>query len=155
MTLQELNILFEKRKALKENMETLAHLRSASAVSSPAPTGMPHTTGIKDRVSDLAIEIVELEKRIDRQKEEIEKLEVQVIPFIDGIEIDQTRLIFRLRFLHAMSWAEVADAIGGKNTEDGVKRICYRYLALEPPIENLSRAVPQCPALSLDVPRKS
>ena len=50
---------------------------------------------------------------------------------VDTIPDIQTRLIFRLRFLRCMTWDEVADTIGGRNTVSGVKKTCYRYLDAE------------------------
>ena len=52
-----------------------------------------------------------------------------VTEFVESIENDQTRMIFRLRFLRCLTWGEVAAVIGGRNTEDGVKSACYRYLS--------------------------
>ena len=37
-------------------------------------------------------------------------------------------MVFRLRFLHCMTWPQVAGAIGGRNTANSVKLICHRYL---------------------------
>ena len=52
-----------------------------------------------------------------------------VATYISTIEDSQTRMIFRLRFIRGMSWKEVAATIGGRNTEAGVKAVCYRYIA--------------------------
>ena len=89
----------------------LQSLRDAACPGAAALTGMPHTPGIKDKVGDLAAES-----------------EGQIMPFIQGIDDDQTRLIFRLRFLRGLAWKEVAAVIGGRNSEDSVKMVCYRYL---------------------------
>lgn len=128
MTLQELNAVFRLKKQLEKNAEMLESLRAAAAPSSPALTGMPHAPGVKDKVADLAIEIAELEESSATIAAEIHKRERAVEDFIGGIENAQTRLIFRLRFLRALSWAQVAAVIGGRNTEEGVKTVCYRFL---------------------------
>lgn len=60
---------------------------------------MPHTPGIKDKVGDLAAEIVDMDARVGFLEEEVKASEGQIMPFIQGIDDDQTRLIFRLRFL--------------------------------------------------------
>lgn len=44
------------------------------------------------------------------------------------IHDNRTKLIFKLRFLCGFPWADVADVIGGRNTEEAVKSACYRYL---------------------------
>ena len=33
-----------------------------------------------------------------------------------------------MRFIGCLTWAEVAQVIGGRNTESAVKSVCYRYL---------------------------
>lgn len=52
----------------------------------------------------------------------------QIERFIVGIKDSHTRRIVRLRVLDGLSWNEVADAIGGGNTEDSVKKVYYRYI---------------------------
>ena len=74
------------------------------------------------------MEIADLKDQIAKLREEIEAEGQKVTAFISAIENDQTRMIFRLRFLRCLTWGEVAGVIGGRNTEAGVKNICYRYL---------------------------
>lgn len=69
-----------------------------------------------------------MKERIRYLREEIGQEESRVTAFISGIENDQTRMIFRLRFLRGLAWKEVAAVIGGRNSEDSVKMVCYRYL---------------------------
>lgn len=90
---------------------------------------MPHAPGVRDKVGDLAVEIADMTERIRYLKEEIDGAEAAVTEFVESIENDQTRMIFRLRFLRCLTWGEVAAVIGGRNTEDGVKSACYRYLS--------------------------
>lgn len=92
-------------------------------------SGMPHAPGVRDKVGDLAVEIADMTERIRYLKEEINRAEAAVTEFVESIENDQTRMIFRLRFLRCLTWGEVAAVIGGRNTEDGVKSACYRYLS--------------------------
>ena len=52
----------------------------------------------------------------------------QIERFISGIRDSHTRRIVRLRVIDGMSWNEVADNVGGGNTEDSVKKVYYRYV---------------------------
>lgn len=68
-------------------------------------------------------------------EQQIEKLKVQVdtelqvvTAYVEAIEDGYLRTIYRLRFVECMTWTEVATAVGGNNTEDSVKKICYRFL---------------------------
>ena len=81
----------------------LQSLRDAACPGAAALTGMPHTPGIKDKVGDLAAEIVDMDARVGFLEEEVKASEGQIMPFIQGIDDDQTRLIFRLRFLRGRS----------------------------------------------------
>lgn len=48
--------------------------------------------------------------------------------YISHIPDSQTRTIFYLRFIECLKWNSIADRLGGNNTEDSVKKRCYRYV---------------------------
>ena len=128
MTLQELSKYYKLHERLERNREMLSSLYAAAGPGAQVITGMPHAPGVSDKVGDLAAELWDLQSKIDyleqRCAEEKKKLE----KYIGGIKDDQTRMIFRLRFIHCMTWPQVAETIGGRNTANSVKLICYRYL---------------------------
>lgn len=128
MTLQELSKYYKLHERLERNREMLSSLYAAAGPGAQVITGMPHAPGVSDKVGDLAAELWDLQSKIDyleqRCAEEKKKLE----KYIGGIKDDQTRMIFRLRFIHCMTWPQVAEAIGGRNTVSGVRSICYRHL---------------------------
>ena len=129
MTLKELSWYFDIQERLARNKEILVSLEAAASPKGQMLTGMPHAPGVSDKVGDLAIEIADMKTRIQYLQEEAERQREPIERFIAGIENDQTRMIFRLRFLRCLTWGEVAAVIGGRNTENGVKSACYRYLA--------------------------
>ena len=53
--------------------------------------------------------------RVYREAMEIDR-------FIDSIEDSQMRQLLSLKYLTGMSWRQVARRLGGKNTEEGVKK---------------------------------
>ncbi len=128
MTLQELSDHFKLRERLDRNLEILDSLEAAACPGAQVLTGMPHTPGFRDKVGDLAIEIADMKERIRYLRKEVESSELQISNFIDNIENDHTRMLFRLRFMRGLTWKEVASVIGGRNTDVGVKSACYRYL---------------------------
>ncbi len=130
MTLQELSQHYDLREQLRKDEEILASLRAAATPGAQVITGMPHAPGVYDRVGSLAVEIADMEGRINALREQLAREEVVIGAFIDGIRDDQTRMIFRLRFLRGLLWRQVAQVIGGGNTEASVKSVCYRYLNL-------------------------
>ena len=128
MTLQELSKYYKLHERLERNREMLSSLYAAAGPGAQVITGTPHAPGVSDKVGDLAAELWDLQSKIDyleqRCAEEKKKLE----KYIGGIKDDQTRMIFRLRFIHCMTWPQVAETIGGRNTANSVKLICHRYL---------------------------
>lgn len=128
MTLRELSIYYKLHERLKQNKQMLSSLYAAAGLGAQEITGMPHAPGVSDQVSSLVIEIEDLRKRISRLESECAQEKKILERYIDTIEDDQTRMVFRLRFLHCMTWSQVAKAIGGRNTANSVKLICHRYL---------------------------
>lgn len=128
MTLKELSQLYWLNKEIAEYEKQLRDLWISLGPSAPNLTGMPATHSGESTVERATIEIVELQGMLDamlaRRREERLKLE----RFIMEIPDSQTRLIFRYRFVDGNSWARVARRIGGMNTDESVKKVCYRYL---------------------------
>lgn len=123
-----MNQHFELIEKLARAREMLQSLRDAACPGAAALTGMPHTPGVKDKVGDLAAEIVDMDARVGFLEEEVKASEEQIMPFIQGIDDDQTRLIFRLRFLRGLAWKEVAQVLGRYYTGKSVSDTCYKYL---------------------------
>lgn len=92
--------------------------------------GMP-TREYKQKKNMLYSKKIKLEQR----KANLEELNTDLIEkvgfvekFISSITDSHTRRIIRFRFVDGYSWNEVADRIGGGNTEDGVRMTYERYL---------------------------
>ena len=128
MTLQVLSRYYKLQKQLERNKEMLRSLYAAAGPGAQVLTGMPHASGSSDKVADLVMEMEDLEQRILALEFKCDQEKKKIQTYINKIHDDQTRMIFRLRFLHCMTWGEVAAVIGGGNTEVGVKVKCYRYL---------------------------
>ncbi len=128
MTLAELNWHFALRDKLEKARETMATLRQKALPGASALTGMPHTPGVSDKVGDLAAEIADMDAYIQYIEAEIKANEPPILDFIQSIEDPQVRIMFRLRFIRCLTWAEVSSVIGGPNSEESVKKMCYRYL---------------------------
>ena len=128
MTLQELSKYYKLHERLERNKEMLSSLYATAGLGAQVITGMPHAPGTSDKVSSLIIEIEDLKSRIDYLESKCAQEKKKLEEYIGVIKDDQTRMVFRLRFIHCMTWTQVAEAIGGKNTATNVKLICYRYL---------------------------
>lgn len=128
LTLEKLSEYYNILQRLSKAEELVESLRSAALPGAQNLTGMPHNPGVRDKLGNLAAEIADMERSIERLQREAAEARREVEAYIAGIDDDYTRLIFRLRFLHGLSWGEVAGIVGGRNTETGIKSICYRYL---------------------------
>lgn len=128
MTLQELSRGIALSERIRRNKEILASLWDAAHPGAQALTGTPHAPGISDRVGDLAVEIAAMEESTEALERELAAVLADVSDFIKGIKDEYLQLVFRLRFIRCLSWAEVAAVVGGRNSEESVKSACYRYL---------------------------
>ncbi len=129
MTLKELSIYYKLHERLERNREMLSSLYAAAGPGAQVITGMPHAPGVSDKVGNLAAEIWDLQGRIKHLESTCAEEKKKLEKYIGAIKDDQIRMIFRLRFIHCMTWLQVAKAIGGRNTANSVKLTCYRYLS--------------------------
>lgn len=130
MTLETLNEHQRLVVDLQEARDMLKALE-ASMLKSPSYDGMPHATGAYDKVSMLVLKIEEQKETIKTYERLVQASEKKVLPWINSIRDNRTNLIFYLRFICGYEWQEVADCIGGKNTAEAVKAVCYRYLKIK------------------------
>ncbi len=128
MTLRELSKYYKLHERLERNRQMLSSLSAAAGPGAQVLTGMPHAPGVSDKVSDLVIEMEDLKERIAYLEVECAQEKKKLEQYIGKIRDDQIRMVFRLRFIHCMTWPQVADTIGGGNTANSVKLICHRYL---------------------------
>ena len=70
-----------------------------------------------------------LDARITYLEEQAEQERDKAVAFCSTIQDARLYLIFRLRFVRCLTWAEVADLLGDYYTEEGVCRMAYNYLA--------------------------
>ena len=128
MTLQELNQHLDLREKLSKAQAMRTALLNAATPGAAKITGMPHASGVNDKVGDLAVEIADMDARIEYLKAEIQRSEPAILAFISGVDDDQARMVFRLRFIRGMSWKEASAVLGKYTSEASVKNACYAYL---------------------------
>ena len=126
MTKAELEQIYYLNRELKMWETELERVRCKSLVGSPLP-GNSHGSGVSDKVADRAERIIELENRIIAKRDEIQRLRDEAVEYIYSIPDSLTRQIIYYRCVSLMSWRKVAYEVGGKNTEDSVKKIYYRF----------------------------
>lgn len=98
MTLDELDEHLSLVTDLANSREMLRSLWDTAYPGGQVMTGMPHASGVKDKVGDLAVEIADLETEISELEQRCKESEARVRSFVSTISDTRTRMIFRLRY---------------------------------------------------------
>ncbi len=129
MKREELMKVYYLDKEIAEWKEEIKRIRDSVLPRSPRPGMVLKTNGnYADTVAKAATLIADTEKKIKNKLLELEMARSEIVGYIMSIDDCQTRLIFKLRCLDNMSWNQVADKVGGMNSEYSVKKRFYRYL---------------------------
>ena len=145
MTLQRLNEHLNMVLELQGAEERLSSMRS-QILSAVNYDGMPHGHEVSRNTENLAILLQNQIDDVNRLSRMVENSEPEIRAFIDSIEDNRTKVIFKLRFLCGYKWEAVAVMIGGGNTVDAVKSCCYRFLGV--------KDAPTSHAVTLEASRK-
>ena len=81
----------------------------------------------KTRLQLRKLALEGIESLIDEQTEKIENKTCEIEQFIAGIDDIYVKRIVNLRCIERLTWAEVACAMGGNNTEESVRKIFSRF----------------------------
>lgn len=133
MTLKELSQLYYLTREIEADQKRLDELEQlAEAPSGAQLTGMPRAPfSNSSKVERLAAEIVDLQAIIAARQIQGIHERARLERWIGEVPDSLTRQIFHLRFVDGLTWAQVAAQIGGGNSEEGVKKRCYRYIRAE------------------------
>lgn len=126
MTRKELQQIFYINKEIQMWQNELAKLRAKQLVGSPKITDMPKgglIVGLDDYVADVA----DLEATIKGLLAKLQIKRKEIMEYIFNLDDEFIRQIVYLRNVCLMSWNEVANSIGGGNTENSVRMAYNRY----------------------------
>lgn len=113
MTLQDLRQYSSMRAETERLSSRLEALRLELAEEQDEAT--------KKAISKLYVELVK------QHREQLAK-ELAITKVIKSIEDAQVRVSIQMHYIDGATWNEVADALGGNNTEDSCKKYVSRYL---------------------------
>lgn len=129
MTLHELD---SHRDMVTQLHDARASLQNMQILSAQQSDGMPHAHNASRSTENIAIALEAQLTRVARLERIVKRSEENGIrAWIEAIPDSRTALIFNLRYLCGMMWADVAMYVGGRNTAEAVKSVCYRYLDSE------------------------
>lgn len=125
MTLIELNNLRYIEKEIILLQLRIRELENETERITPILTNLP---GSGDMKSSIVEQLIEEKEKLGAALQTRQEERRKAMRFINKIPDCQLRIIFILRFISGKSWNEVADYIGGGNTEQGVCMRALRYL---------------------------
>lgn len=127
VTKEELSQIYYLNKELRMWQKELESLECQSLLRGQQLTGMPFVSGTSDKTGDIATTIADIKSIIIGKQKEIQIQKKKIMTYIEQIEDSYMRQIIFYRCVSCMSWNNVAQEIGGNNTEDSVKQAFHRF----------------------------
>lgn len=140
LTKEELSQIYYLNREIIMWQKELSKLESKSLIKGQDFTGMPIVSGISDKTANAAIEKAEIQAIIQGKLTEIQVQRKRIMEYINSIDDSLSRQIIYLRNVSCMKWREVADTIGGNNTEDSVKQAYKRFFEKQSKLSHMSRS---------------
>ena len=128
MTVRELSKLYYLQKLIERDAEHLAELEARLQPGAMNIDGMPKSPTSKNMMEEIVPLIIEVRERLAQEHADFLRERNVIERYIQGVEDYQIKLILSYRFVDLKTWRQIALLIGGNNTEDGVKKACYRFL---------------------------
>ncbi len=123
--LRGLDALIQHEKERLESMQDSAYsARSQRLDGMPRPGVGWHS----DRTGDDASSLVDEKAKLQKQIKELEQLRTEITDWIDRIRNPRIKLALLLRFVDGCTWQEVADKIGGTETEYAIAHAVRRFV---------------------------
>ncbi len=129
MTLKELSQLYYLKREIAMDRERLAELEQKALPGAQVMSGMPASPNVGDKLAKYAVEIADLRAVIEEKCRRCLAEQQRLEKYIAGIEDSFIRQIFTCRFVDGLTWQQVAQKLGGKNSADGVRMLSKRFLA--------------------------
>lgn len=129
LTKDELKQIYYINKEIQMWQRELEKIRSQGLVKSPTISDMPKG-GQKFDISDYVSAIADYEAVIRGLLAKVQIQRKKIIEYIEGLDDSLMKQIIFYRCVSCMTWQEVADAVGGNNTENSVKKAYSRFLAV-------------------------
>ena len=128
---------FRRLQALPIEIERqrlkLQRMRAAAGVKSLKFEGMPHGSGVYDKIGELVPGIVDIEDRITECEKEYIELKERVEHWINDLPVEdiKAQYFLTMRYIEGYRWEEIADSCSdceGITSGSAVRMYCQRYL---------------------------
>lgn len=128
MTKKELSQLYYLNREIEHLKTRIAELECVATSCTANITGLPHASGISDKIGKYAAEIADLKELLDLNLKKCFYEFNRLNRYIQSIDDTQVRMILTLRYVNGLCWNQVAESIGGGNTEASVRMKHNRFL---------------------------
>lgn len=128
MTFKELSGVYYISKEIEAIELEIERLRTTAEKITSVISDMPRGGGNVDKLTDIIAQIADYQAELADALIRKANEQIRISKYIDSIDDITIRSIFRLRFLSLYRWNEVADRVGGNNTEGSCKMMCRRYI---------------------------
>lgn len=129
-TRKELSQLYYLKREIRNDEQRLLELEAAATSITQNISGMPGS-GRKSDKTAIAAEIADL-KRIIRSKNEMCIAHYnRIMRYVASIDDSLIRQVITYRHVDMMKWRDIAQKIGGGNSEDGIRKAYTRYIEKE------------------------
>lgn len=106
MTKKELSQLYYLSNEIIINRELLAKLQADAESTTAQLTGMPGTSGKKDKVGKTAADIADIKAILELKMQEYYHKLNRIMRYIESIDDSLTRQIMTLRYVEMMTWQQ-------------------------------------------------
>lgn len=128
MTFKELSGVYYISKEIEAIELEIERLRTTAEKITSVISDMPRGGGNVDKLTDIIAQIADYQAELADALIRKANEQIRISKYIESIDDITIRSIFRLRFLSLYQWNEVADRVGGNNTEGSCKMMCHRYI---------------------------
>lgn len=126
-TKKDLSQLYYLKREIRNDEQRLIELESAATSITQTISDMPGS-GRKSDKTAIGAEIADLKSIIRAKKEMCIAHYNQIMRYVASVDDSLMRQIITYRHLDMMKWRDIAQKIGGGNTEDGLRKAYTRYL---------------------------
>lgn len=130
ITRKDLSQLYYLKREIKSDEQRLRDLKDAATKITQSMSGMPGS-GKKSDKTAIGAEIADLEKIISSKNQMCVAHYNRIMRYVAEIDDSFMRQIIMYRHIDMLKWRDIAQKIGGGNTEDGIRMAYKRFIERE------------------------
>lgn len=127
MTKKDLSQLYYLQREIANDEQRLLELEAAATNTTAKLSGMPGGGKTSDKTA-IAAEMADLRSIIRSKQDMCVAHYNQIMRYVAGIDDSLIRQIITYRHIDMMKWRDIAQKVGGGNSEDGLRKIYTRFL---------------------------